>query len=95
MDYLVDKDRTLREIESQAVSVDAKPDSSFDATVDEEDPPPPKKLKELSAILKKAFKDRSQGASEVPLSDRQKVEEDMSRYQSLPPVNPEDDLLLW
>ena len=31
----------------------------------------------------------------MPLSDRQKVEEEMSRYQSLPPVNPEDDPLLW
>ena len=32
----------------------------------------------------------------MPLSDRQKVEEEMSRYQSLPPVNPEEyDPLLW
>ena len=95
VDYLVDKDRTLREIESEAVSIAAKLDSSFDATVDEEDLPPSKKPKGLSAILKKTFKDRSQKASEVPLSDRQKVEEEMSRYQSLPPVNPEDDPLLW
>ena len=94
MDYLVDKDRTLREIESEDVSIAAKPDSSFDATVDE-DLPPPKKPKGLSAILKKTFKDRSQKASEVPLSDRQKVEEEMSRYQSLPPVTPGDDPLLW
>ena len=72
MDYLIDTDRTLREIGSEAVSVAAKPDSSFGATVDEEDPPSPKKPKGLSAILKKAFKDRSPGASEVPLSDRQK-----------------------
>ena len=95
MDYLVDKDRTLREIESEAGSIAAKPDSSFDATVDEEDLPPPKKPKGLSTILKKTFKDRRQKASEVPLSDRQKMEEEMSRYQSLPPVNPEDDPLLW
>ena len=95
VDYLVDKDRTLREIESEAVSIAVKPDSSFDATVDEEDLAPPKKPKGLSAILKKTFKDSSQKASEVPLSDRQKVEEKMSRYQSLPPVNPEDDPLLW
>ena len=31
----------------------------------------------------------------MPLSDRQKVEEEMSRYQSMHPVNPEDDPLLW
>ena len=80
VDYLVDKDRTLREIESEAVSIAVKPDSSFDATVDEEDLAPPKKPKGLSAILKKTFKDSSQKASEVPLSDRQKVEEKMSRY---------------
>ena len=42
MDYLVDKDRTLREIESEGVSIAAKLDSSFDATVDEEDLPPSK-----------------------------------------------------
>ena len=30
----------------------------------------------------------------MTLSDRQKVEEEISRYQSLSPVNPEDDLLL-
>ena len=29
------------------------------------------------------------------LSDRQKVEEEMSQYQSLSLVNPEDDRLLW
>jgi len=31
----------------------------------------------------------------VPLSDRQKVEEEMSQNQSLPLMNLEDDRLLW
>ena len=50
MDTLVDKDMTLKVLECEAVSISAKPDSSFDATVDKEDPPLPKKPKGLSTI---------------------------------------------
>ena len=94
VDYLANKDRTLMQIESEAVSIAAKLDSSIDASVDE-DPLAPKKPKGLSAILKKAFKDRNKGASVELLSDIQKVGGETTRYLSLPPVNPEDDPLLW
>ena len=95
VDYLANKDRTLMQIESEAVSIAAKLDSSIDARADEEDPLAPKKPKGLSAILKKAIKHRNEGASIELLSDSQKVEGEMTHYLSLPLVNPEDDPLLW
>ena len=72
-DYLADKERTLLRLTSEAVSIADELGSTMEEE-DEEEPPAPKKLKGLGAILTKALaKDRTDGQA---LSSSQKVEKE-------------------
>jgi hypothetical protein len=96
-DYLADQDRTLSQLQSEALEiaetiaveevgiVDTREES------ESENPPVPKKLKGLGAVLRNFCKEKRNES----LSAIERVEKEKSAYLDLPTLGVEDDPLKW
>ena len=87
IEYISDKERILKQIENEAVSV---AETHQDSEVLCQEIPPPKKTKGLGAILKAALQPTS-----TQKDPQHRVEEEMTKYDLLPCVDMDDDPLVW
>ena len=89
---LANEERTLSQLTTEALIIAGKLSTADDqGEVEDTDPPAPKKLKGLCAVLKKALKDKHS----EPLSTAARVEKEKSCYLDMPTLSPEDDPLQW
>ena len=86
IDYISDKERIIKQIENEAVSVvETHQDAEISCEV-----PPPKKTKGLGAILKAALQ-----PSSTQKDPQHRVQEEMMKYELLPSIEMDDDPIIW
>ena len=87
IDYISDKERILKQIEREGISV---AEIHQDSESSRKEIPPPKKTKGLGAILKAALQ-----PSSTQKDPQHRVQEEMTKYELLPSVEMDDDPIVW